>query len=78
MQTRPRPIFGTHDIPVFDGVEVNVIAQAEPIVFIPDAMLPVPRLPHAAPALPVPRDLFAAILERIQRFGVPPPLVRHG
>ena len=26
----------------------------------------------------VPRDLFAAILERIQRFGVPPPLVRHG
>jgi hypothetical protein len=26
----------------------------------------------------VPRELFAAILERIQRFGVPPPLVRHG
>ena len=26
----------------------------------------------------VPRDLFAAILERIQRFGVPQPLVRHG
>jgi hypothetical protein len=26
----------------------------------------------------VPRDLFAAILDRIQRFGVPPPLVRHG
>ncbi len=26
----------------------------------------------------VPRDLFAAILERIQRFSVPPPLVRHG
>ncbi len=25
-----------------------------------------------------PRDLFAAILDRIQRFGVPPPLVRHG
>ena len=25
----------------------------------------------------VPRDLFAAILERIQRFGVPPPLVQH-
>ncbi len=23
----------------------------------------------------VPRDLFAAILERIQRFGVPPPLL---
>ncbi len=33
---------------------MNVIAQAEPIVFIPDAMLPVPRLLHAAPALPVP------------------------
>ena len=26
----------------------------------------------------VPRELFAAILERIQRFGVPPPFVRHG
>ncbi len=26
----------------------------------------------------VPRALFAAILERIQRFGVPPPLLRHG
>jgi hypothetical protein len=24
----------------------------------------------------VPRELFAAILERIQRFGVPPPLLR--
>ena len=26
----------------------------------------------------VPRESFAAILGRIQRFGVPPPLVRHG
>ncbi len=26
----------------------------------------------------VPRELFAAILERIQRFGVPPPLVQCG
>ncbi len=26
----------------------------------------------------VPRELFAAILDRIQRFGVPPPLVRYG
>ncbi len=26
----------------------------------------------------VPRDLFAAILERIRRFGVPPPLVQRG
>ncbi len=26
----------------------------------------------------VPRELFAAILDRIQRFGVPPPLMRHG
>ena len=26
----------------------------------------------------VPRELFAAILERIQRFGVPPPLVQGG
>ncbi len=26
----------------------------------------------------VPRELFAAILERIQRFGVPQPLVRRG
>ncbi len=26
----------------------------------------------------IPSELFAAILERIQRFGVPPPLVRHG
>jgi hypothetical protein len=25
-----------------------------------------------------PRELFATILDRIQRFGVPPPLVRHG
>ena len=25
----------------------------------------------------VPRELFAAILERIRRFGVPPPLVQH-
>ncbi len=25
----------------------------------------------------VPRELFAAILERIQRFGVPPPLVQR-
>jgi hypothetical protein len=28
--------------------------------------------------LVVPRGLFAAILERIQRFGVPPPLVQRG
>ena len=26
----------------------------------------------------VPRELFAAILDRIQRFGVPPPLLRRG
>ena len=26
----------------------------------------------------VPRELFAAILERIQRFGVPPPLIQRG
>ncbi len=26
----------------------------------------------------VPRDLFAAILDRIQQFGVPPPLVQRG
>ncbi len=26
----------------------------------------------------VPRELFAAILERIQRFRVPPPLVQRG
>ena len=26
----------------------------------------------------VPRELFAAILNRIQRFGVPPPLVQGG
>ena len=26
----------------------------------------------------VPRDLFAAILDRNQRFGMPPPLGRHG
>ncbi len=26
----------------------------------------------------VPRELFAAILERIQRFGVPPPLLQRG
>lgn len=26
----------------------------------------------------VPRELFAAILERIQRFGVPPPLGQRG
>ncbi len=26
----------------------------------------------------VPRELFAAILERIRRFGVPPPLLRPG
>ncbi len=26
----------------------------------------------------VPREMFAAILDRIQRFGVQPPLVRHG
>ena len=26
----------------------------------------------------VPRELFAAILERIQRFGVRPPLVQRG
>ena len=26
----------------------------------------------------VPRELFAAIIERIQRFGVPPPLVQRG
>lgn len=25
----------------------------------------------------VPRELFAAILDRIQRFGVPPPLVQR-
>ncbi len=25
----------------------------------------------------VPRELFAAILERIRRFGVPPPLVQR-
>ncbi|MCP5109962.1 MAG: hypothetical protein GY953_03920 [bacterium] len=26
----------------------------------------------------VPRELFAAILERFQRFGLPPPLVQRG
>jgi hypothetical protein len=26
----------------------------------------------------VPRELFAAILNRIQRFGVPPPLAQRG
>ncbi len=26
----------------------------------------------------VPREVFAAILEQIQRFGVPPPLVHRG
>ncbi len=26
----------------------------------------------------VPRDLFAAILDRIQRLGVPPPLAQSG
>jgi hypothetical protein len=26
----------------------------------------------------VPRELFAAILDRIQRFGAPPPLVQRG
>jgi hypothetical protein len=26
----------------------------------------------------VPRELFSAILDRIQRFGVPPPLVQRG
>ena len=26
----------------------------------------------------VPRDLFATILERIRRFGVPPPFVQRG
>jgi len=26
----------------------------------------------------VPRELFAPMLERIQRFGVPPPLVQRG
>lgn len=80
MQTRLRPIFGTHDIPVFDGVEVNVIAQAEPIVFIPDAMLPVPRLPHAAPALPVPafgyrqlRPAAGQVMVREESFDGRPP-----
>ncbi len=33
-------------------------------------------IPPAEPA--VPRELFAAILDRIQRFGVPPPLVQRG
>lgn len=41
MPNRPRPIFGAYDIPVFDEVEGNVIAQAEPSVFIPNAMPPV-------------------------------------
>jgi hypothetical protein len=26
----------------------------------------------------VPRQLFAAILDRIQRYGVPPPLLQRG
>jgi hypothetical protein len=26
----------------------------------------------------VPRELFAAILDRVQRFGMPPPLVQRG
>ena len=26
----------------------------------------------------MPRELFTAILDRIQRFGVPPPLVQRG
>ncbi len=30
------------------------------------------------PEVAVPRGLFAAILDRIQRFGVPPPLVQRG
>ncbi len=35
-------------------------------------------VPFQMAEVAVPRELFAAILERIQRFGVPPPLVRHG
>ena len=54
MKTRPRPILRTLHITVLNRVQVNVIAQSIPIVFIPDTMLPVARLPDAAPALPVP------------------------
>jgi hypothetical protein len=30
------------------------------------------------PEVAVPRELFAAILDRIERFGVPPRLVQRG
>ncbi len=33
---------------------------------------------RAVAEVTVPRELFAAILDRIQRFGVPPPLVQRG
>jgi hypothetical protein len=32
----------------------------------------------ARSACAVPRELFVVILDRIQRFGVPPPLVQRG
>jgi len=40
--------------------------------FLPGDRFSVPKAEVAVPC-----DLFAAILDRIQRFGVPPPLVRH-
>ncbi len=35
-------------------------------------------VPFQMAEVAVPRELFGAILDRIQRFGVPPPLLRRG
>ncbi len=46
-------------------IGANVVRQTKYVTF---------RMAEVA----VPRELFAEILDRIQRFGVPPPLLRRG
>ena len=50
----------------------RVTAFMEPH-FLPGDRLSVPKAEVAVPC-----ELFAAILDRIQRLGVPPPLLRRG
>lgn len=47
------------------GIGAKVVTHAQCVIF---------QMPEVA----VPHELIAAILDRIQRFGMPPPLVQRG
>lgn len=57
-----------------------LLASCDPVVIESPTALSADRLPDRACVvrIPVPRELFAVILEGIQRFGVPVVLVQGG